>query len=116
MTSIPAIISIDTKGEQHASWVILFAGILSSTALVMFASDDIGLKIAAMFVLCGAASAAVKFDIAHPFVWFAGAFTLYSISGPLLFHMGVHPYTTWAVTGLKSSISKQRWTISSSPC
>lgn len=95
MTSIPAIASIDTKGEQQASWIILFVGVLSSTALVAFASDDIGLKIAAMFILSGAASAAVKFDIAHPFVWFAGAFTLYSISGPLLFHMGVHPYTTW---------------------
>lgn len=95
MTSIPAIVSIDTKGEQQASWIILFIGVLASTALVVFASDDIGLKISAMFVLCGAASAAVKFDIAHPFVWFAGAFTLYSISGPLLFHMGVHPYTTW---------------------
>lgn len=95
MTSIPAIASVDTQGEQQASWIILFMGILSSTALVVFASDDIGLKIAAMFILCGAASAAVKFDIAHPFVWFAGAFTLYSISGPLLFHMGVHPYTTW---------------------
>lgn len=95
MTPMTALASPDTRSEQGAAWATLFLGMLASTALVLVAEDDIGLKIAAMFVLCGSASAAVRFDIAHPFVWFAGAFTLYSISGPLLFHLGVHPFTLW---------------------
>lgn len=95
MTSISAATFADSRHNSQTAWAILSFGAISSTALLLLASDDIGLKVSAMFILCGAAAAAVRFDIAHPFVWFAGAFTLYSISGPLLFHLDVHPYVNW---------------------
>lgn len=95
MTSISDTTTIHARNDQHASWITFFAGIVLSSAVLLFASDDIGQKIGAMLLLCLMAGAAVRFDIAHPFVWFAGAFTLYSISGPLLYHLGVHPYIRW---------------------
>lgn len=95
MTSIQANSTFAKDGFSQTAWAILLVGILSSTAITAFAGDDIGMKVSAMFVLCAASSAAVRFDIAHPYVWFAGSFTLYSISGPLLFHLGVHPYENW---------------------
>ena len=95
MTSIPTVLSTTTKYDPQTGWMILFIGMLLSTAVLVSAADDTGQKIMAMFILCVAAGIAVRFDIAHPYIWFAGAFTLYSISGPLLHHMGTHPYVTW---------------------
>ena len=95
MTSIPATTHAGPDSERQYGWAVFAAGAILSSAVLVFASDDIGQKVAAMFILSFATAAAVRFDIAHPFVWFAGAFTLYSVSGPLLFHLGVHPYDTW---------------------
>ena len=95
MNSEMAVREAGSQSEHFGSWITLFIGILISSAMLVTASGDIGIKIIAMFVLAATAGAAARFDIAHPLVWFAGAFTLYSISGPLLQHMGVHPYDTW---------------------
>ena len=88
-----ADIAPDRSGET--AWLTLFAGFVLSSGLLVAAGDNIGQQILAMFVLMVASGLAVRFDIAHPLVWFAGAFTLYSISGPLLQYLGVHPYDTW---------------------
>ena len=94
MTARPLTVSPASPGID-AGWITLFVGVLVSSGILVFASGDIGVKIVAMFVLATVAGAAARFEISHPLVWFAGAFTLYSISGPLLQHMGVHPYDTW---------------------
>lgn len=95
MTSIPMASTGDLRQDTRTGWSILLSGAMVSLVLLATSGGDIGQKVIAMFVLCIAAGTAVRFDIAHPFVWFAGAFTLYSISGPLLMHMGVHPFVNW---------------------
>lgn len=76
-------------------WVVLGFGGIAGAILLVTAGDDLGQKVAAMVLLALMAMAAVRFDLAHPFVWFGGAFTLYSISGPLLQHLSVHPILNW---------------------
>ncbi len=95
MTSIPMTSTGILQQDTRIGWSILLSGTMVSLVLLATSGGDIGQKVVAMFVLCVTAGTAVRFDIAHPFVWFAGSFTLYSISGPLLMHMGVHPFVNW---------------------
>lgn len=81
--------------DGYTAWTVFLAGAFGSAVLLLTSGGDLGQKIAAMTLLALAAGTAVRFDIMHPFVWFAGSFTLYSVSGPLLLNVGVHPYVTW---------------------
>ena len=73
------------------AWMMLGIAILASGALFLSFPDDIGIKILAMTLLALISAASVRFDLAHPFVWFGPPFLLYSIAGPLLFHLDIHP-------------------------
>lgn len=76
-------------------WLILLTGMVVGTVVLLSTADDLGQKVVAMSVLALAACAAVRFDFVHPYVWFGLTFTIYSISGPLLLHLGIHPYEHW---------------------
>lgn len=95
MTSISETAHRKRLTEFYTAWSLLAVGVATSTTLLLSAGDDIGQKIGAMMLLAATAAAVVRFDIVHPYVWFAGSFTLYSISGPMLYNMGVHPYLSW---------------------
>ena len=77
------------------AWLVAAAAIVFSTALYIGFPQDLGIKIGAMALVVAVAAAVVRFDITHPYIWFGGAFLLYSVSGPLLMHLGVHPYVNW---------------------
>jgi oligosaccharide repeat unit polymerase len=76
-------------------WLLLFVGIAGGGIVVLSAGDDLGMKIVGMAILAFAAAGSVKFDFVHPYVWFGFTFTIYSVSGPLLLHLGIHPYDHW---------------------
>ena len=94
-------------GHGHASlanppavvseaWVVLGLGAVVSGAVMLGYPDDVGAKVVAMTLLWLASVVSVRMDLAHPFVWFGGAFLLYTASGPLLFHLGIHPNSVWS--------------------
>lgn len=73
------------------AWIMLGIAILASGALFLTYPDDIGTKIFAMTLLALVSAASVRVDLAHPFVWFVPPFLLYSIAGPLLYYLNIHP-------------------------
>lgn len=77
------------------AWLIMGFGAIVSAALVLCFPDDLGVKIAAMVIFWLVSVTSVRLDITHPFVWFGGPFLLYSISGPLLIALDMHPFATW---------------------
>ena len=79
-----------------AAWIVLAIGAIVSAALVVGSPDDVGVKVLAMTVLWLSSVVSVRMDLAHPFVWLGGTFLLYTASGPLLFHLGLHPNVGWS--------------------
>jgi O-antigen polysaccharide polymerase Wzy len=77
------------------AWLILGTGAIASGALILWFPDDVGVKVLAMTIFWLVSIVSVKLDVAHPFFWFGGPFLLYSISGPLLFTLGIHPSEIW---------------------
>ena len=90
-----SIRTMRTIGPDQSAWVVLVFGAILSAAMVFGFPDDIGAKILAMAVFWCFSLISVRADLTHPFVWFGGTFLLYSISGPLLFHLGLHPNSVW---------------------
>lgn len=70
-------------------------GAILSGALVLWSPADLGVKIAAMVFFWLTSVTSIRWDITHPFVWFGGPFLLYSISGPLLIALEMHPLAVW---------------------
>ena len=77
------------------SWLILGVGAIVSGALILWFPDNLGLKILAMTLFWLVSLTSVRLDITHPFFWFGGPFLIYSISGPLLFTLDIHPAEVW---------------------
>lgn len=85
-----------TVASHRSAWLVLAFGAILSAALVVGFPDDVGAKVLAMTVFWLSAVASVRMDLTHPFVWLGGTFLLYTASGPLLFHLGLHPNTAWS--------------------
>ncbi len=66
-----------------------------SGALVLWFPGDVGMKILAMLLFWLVSITSIRMDVTHPFFWFGGPFLLYSISGPLLFILDIHPNKVW---------------------
>ncbi|MPY69184.1 MAG: O-antigen polysaccharide polymerase Wzy [Alphaproteobacteria bacterium] len=94
MTPRAATIAPDMTGNL-GSWLVLLATITFAVALYFAYPSDLGVKVGAMTLVAAVSTAVVRFDITHPYVWFGGALLLYSVSGPLLVHLGIHPYAIW---------------------
>lgn len=74
-------------------WLVLAVGASLSGALMAWSGDDVGVKVQAMALFWLFSAASVRFDVAHPYIWFGATFLTYSIAGPLLFDLGIHPLT-----------------------
>ena len=85
-----------TVASRHSAWLVLAFGAILSAAMVAGFPDDVGVKVLAMTVLWLSSVISVRMDLAHPFVWLGGTFLLYTASGPLLFHLGLHPIPVWS--------------------
>ncbi|MFD0961664.1 O-antigen polymerase [Paenibacillus chungangensis] len=88
---------ISTKSEVNidnrivvSNWMMLliFITILSFLIIV---SKDTFIAILSFFIVTITVMVKVRFDLLHPFTWFVPLYMLYSISYPLLVHMGEAP-------------------------
>jgi len=70
--------------QSIRSYMILIFYIFLSGG-ILFLSNSIILDIIALIILVLGAVSIVKFDLAHPYVWFSIVFLLYSISYPILY-------------------------------
>jgi oligosaccharide repeat unit polymerase len=85
-----------TKGMPvPEAWLILGAGALISGVLILWFPEDVGTKVLAMALFWLVSISSIRLDVTHPFFWFGGPFLLYSISGPVLFTLNIHPNELW---------------------
>ena len=78
------------------SWLVFGVGTIVSGVLMLGFPDDVGIKVLAMAVFWTFSVASTRFDIAHPYTWFGGPLLMYSIAGPLLLELGLHPLSVWS--------------------
>lgn len=86
----------ETPATHLIAWIVLSVGAIFSAPLVLGFPGDIGAKVLSMIVFWIFSVISVRMDLSHPFVWLGGTFLLYSISGPLLLDLGLHPYPVWS--------------------
>lgn len=77
---------IKTKGEA-LDYIIIYIGILLSGSIIIL-STSILAEVMAFLLLTGIAVVVVRFDILHPYCWFGGIFSLYSLSYSILYITG----------------------------
>ncbi|MBP3917179.1 O-antigen polymerase [Clostridium sp.] len=75
--------------DKFRKYICLIIVIAISGSIIFF-SNSIKMHILGMIVLCVGSMLIVKLDFAHPYVWYSGIFTLYSISYPILYLAGYH--------------------------
>lgn len=95
---------ITVKKTTIGSYLILFCFILFS-GIILFFSNNIITDIISFFILVVGAMIIVKFDLAHPYVWFSFVFMIYSISYPILHLNGV----TYDVYTYTKSLMIAQW-------
>ena len=78
------------------SWLVIGIGAIISGSMMLGFPDDVGTKVLAMAVFWAFSVASTRFDIGHPYTWFGGPLLMYSIAGPLLLELGLHPLSVWS--------------------
>lgn len=88
--------AIRFKRKNLYLFLILFKYIAIS-GLLLFISNNVIFDIIALVILVFGAMSIVRFDLAHPYVWFSFVFMLYSVSYPIFYFLGmtsdVYTYT-----------------------
>lgn len=71
------------KLNLNCKFFVLFITIIFSGGIIYFHSNTF-IQCLAFFLLTGVAVVLVDFDLLHPYTWFSGVFSLYSLSYPIL--------------------------------
>lgn len=68
-------------------YIILIFTFIIAFAMIVF-SENIIIHIISILFMCSVAVGLVGFDLIHPYFWFSGFFTLYSVAYPIIVAMG----------------------------
>lgn len=78
-------------------WLFLISGIAVSHIPVFYYNDPL-VNSLGMIALCVLSMCICGFQPIHPYFWFSGLFTLYSVSYPILYYMGFSNFAYWTYT------------------
>jgi len=82
---------------EHNTVFYIFLGIALLAALFLDSlQPSISTKIVFLAVLQAIAFLLSSRDFSSPYLWFSGVFFLYSVSGPLLHQLDMHPWGIWS--------------------
>lgn len=91
------------KKDIFSCFLLMVYAVISGILLII--SSNIIVDMIAFIILVFGAMSIVKFDIAHPYVWFSFVFMIYSISYPILYLNG----ETYDVYTYTSSLMYAQW-------
>ena len=78
------------KREKVKANLILIWFIIGFMGILEFFSSSCIIQIVALVITYFVMALSVEFDIFHPYVWFGGALTIYSIGYPILYLLGAN--------------------------